>query len=375
MRVLFLAMVVIAFEVCAFVMAWGVGWLVQPYWQNVRRRVMFIILLIAQLFLSSLLFGQFRVALGFLAVAWLVVLTVVVVCAVSWLAQKVKLNRQKWFVVGVRFLAVAVFAGFLGVSVYNAYTPVVRHISVHIDKPMAKPLRLAVASDLHLGTWIGEGQLQKMAQILRQEQVDIVLMPGDVMDDDTVVYDAQNMHDAMVKVVSATTSGAVASLGNHDLYKMEARSSIAQAIRATGTVLLDDRATVLEINGVPVSMIGRIDDHQTDRKTTAELIKQLPEAALENPVILLDHRPSQVEDNVKLPIDVQVSGHTHNGQVFPANLIVKAINRIAYGYEKINGTHIVVSSGFGFWGVPLRLGSQSEIWVIELNGQAPHNTP
>lgn len=369
MRVLFLAMVVIAFEVCAFVMAWGVGWLVQPYWQDVRRRAVFITLLIAQLFLSGLLFGQFRVALGFLAVAWLVVLTVVVVCSVSWLAQKVRFNRQKWFVVGVRFLAVAVFVGFLGVSVYNAYTPVVRHISVHIDKPMAKPLRLAVASDLHLGTWIGESQLQKMAQILRQEQVDLVLMPGDVMDDDTVVYDAQNMHDAMVKVVSATTSGAVASLGNHDLYKMEARSSIAQAIRATGTVLLDDRATVLEINGVSVSVIGRIDDHQTDRKTTAELMEQLPEAALENPVILLDHRPSQIENNVKLPIDLQVSGHTHNGQVFPANVIVKAINRVAYGYEKINDTHIVVSSGFGFWGVPLRLGSQSEIWVIELRGK------
>ncbi|WP_220089302.1 hypothetical protein [Moraxella ovis] len=64
-----------------------------------------------------------------------------------------------------------------------------------------------------------------------------------------------------------------------------------------------------------------------------------------------------------------MSGHTHNGQIFPANFIVKMLNRVSYGHKEINNTHVIVSSGYGFWGIPFRLGSQSEVWVIELSGK------
>lgn len=84
---------------------------------------------------------------------------------------------------------------------------------------------------------------------------------------------------------------------------------------------------------------------------------------------ILDHEPNEIEKNVQLPIDLQVSGHTHNGQIFPANFIVKFINRLGYGYERINNTDVIVSSGYGFWGVPFRLGSQAELWVIDLVGK------
>ena len=66
---------------------------------------------------------------------------------------------------------------------------------------------------------------------------------------------------------------------------------------------------------------------------------------------------------------MQVSGHVHNGQIFPANFIVQRLNRIAYGYGKINDSHFFVTSGFGFWGVPFRLGSQSEVWIIDVKGK------
>jgi len=88
----------------------------------------------------------------------------------------------------------------------------------------------------------------------------------------------------------------------------------------------------------------------------------------EQPIVLLDHRPSDIEAHSQLPIDLQVSGHTHNGQIFPANFIVSAINRLGYGYEAIGKGHFVVSSGYGFWGIPFRLGSRSEIWLINLVG-------
>ena len=84
----------------------------------------------------------------------------------------------------------------------------------------------------------------------------------------------------------------------------------------------------------------------------------------------MDHRPSDIEAHSKLPIDLQVSGHVHKGQIFPANLLAEYVNRRAYGHEKIGFGHYVVTSGYGFWGVPLRLGSQAEVWVIDVKGKS-----
>ena len=102
------------------------------------------------------------------------------------------------------------------------------------------------------------------------------------------------------------------------------------------------------------------------RLKSAELLKQ---ADTSKPVVLLDHRPSEIELHSTLPIDIQVSGHVHNGQIFPANFIVRAINRLHYGYEKIGNGHFFVTSGYGFWGIPLRLGSQSEVLIIDVEGR------
>ena len=113
-------------------------------------------------------------------------------------------------------------------------------------------------------------------------------------------------------------------------------------------------------------MVGRNDDTDKNRPSTAKLLEN---QNTELPVLLMDHRPTGIEEHAKLPVDVQVSGHVHNGQVAPANLIVRLLNRVHYGYEQINNGHFFVTSGYGFWGVPLRLGSQSEVWIIEVKGK------
>ncbi|WP_323843660.1 metallophosphoesterase [Moraxella sp. Pampa] len=369
MRMVFLVMLVVLFELCSYVVARGLFWLVQPYLSIGRTVIILATIVISNLFLLPLFFGQFRLVVGYLAVLWLGVLAMLIVFTISFLAQKLMPFSGWSFDVGIRLFGVLIFGGLLGLSVYNAYSPTVRHLSIQIDKPMANPVRLAMVSDLRLGSLFGARQLHQLADILRTEKVDTLLIPGDIMDDNTKAYEMQNMKSAFGDVVRATKNGVFASLGNHDLYDIKSRQAIVNAVRATKTVLLDDKVGVFEVGGVPLSIIGRYDDHVIDRKTTTELMAQLPKEALKNPVILLDHRPSQIDDNVALPIDLQVSGHTHHGQVFPANLIVKILYRVAYGHEKIDSTHIIVSSGYGFWGVPFRLGSQSEIWVIEMHGK------
>ena len=125
--------------------------------------------------------------------------------------------------------------------------------------------------------------------------------------------------------------------------------------------LLNDDVLCINHQDQPVWLIGRFDNHKRERVATTELLSQVDTTV---PVILLDHRPSDIIEHSKLPIDLQVSGHTHDGQIFPANFIVRAINRLGYGYEAIGFGHFVVSSGYGFWGIPFRLGSRSEVWLI-----------
>ena len=265
---------------------------------------------------------------------------------------------------GLRILALAVFIGLFVYALYSAYAPVVRELSIDIDKPLAKPLRIAVASDLHIGRLFGIGAIDRLHGLIVQHKADILLMPGDIMDDNTQAFTKYKMAENLAELCKSLPYGVYATLGNHDLYGHE--QPIVQALRAAGVQLLNDEVIRLTHQGQAFWLMGRFDNHKRQRVPTTDLLAQVNSA---EPLILLDHRPSDIAEHSQMPIDLQLSGHTHNGQIFPANFIVSAINRLGYGYEVINDSHFVVSSGYGFWGIPFRLGSRSEIWLITLTGQ------
>jgi len=263
----------------------------------------------------------------------------------------------------LRALAVVVFLGLFIFSLYSAYVPIVRHLSISIDKPLAKPLRIAVASDLHLGRLFGVTAIDRLTRLMNSTRADMLLMPGDIMDDNTDAFNDYSMENNLAELCANLPYGVYATLGNHDLYGHE--RPISQALRDAGVHLLNDDVFCIEHEGQKVWLVRRFDNHKRQRVATIDL---LAKADTSQPVILLDHRPSDIDEHSQLPIDLQVSGHTHNGQVFPANFIVSAINRLGYGYEAIGQGHFVVSSGYGFWGIPFRLGSRSEVWLINVSG-------
>lgn len=250
------------------------------------------------------------------------------------------------------------FSAFVGLSVYNAYVPKVVHYSISLDKPLSEPLRIGLASDTHLGTLFGAKQLERLAEIFAQEKVDLILLPGDVMDDNLNAFQAENMLPHLAKLRAPL--GVYATLGNHDFFGSQ--YAIAQEIQRAGIRVLWDQA--LEIEG-KFTLIGRNDDLVKTRPSTEILLQGVNQQL---PIFLLDHRPTEIEKHSKLPIDLQVSGHTHKGQIFPANLITALIYRLDYGYEKIGLGHYVVTSGYGFWGIPMRLGSQSEVVILDVTG-------
>lgn len=375
MRYAFILTIIVLLELFSTGAALSLQWWLQPWIDSTTTSIavwigVFLITHVLLLLSVTKLFSNsYRWMSGWMLVMHFMMLTAVatgILYGGSWLLTPLldsTLDHSEIIAAGLRIFALLFFIGLFAYALYSAYIPVVRELSIHIHKPLNNPLRIAVASDLHLGRLFGNKAIERLHTMLSKYQADILLMPGDIMDDNTQAFNTYNMKDSLAKLVASLPYGVYATLGNHDLYGHE--QPISDSLRAAGVQLLNDEATHFNHQGEVIWLMGRFDNHKRQRVATTELLAQVNSA---EPVVLLDHRPSAIIEHSQLPIDLQVSGHTHNGQIFPANFIVSAINRLGYGYEAIGKGHFVVSSGYGFWGIPFRLGSRSEIWIINLTG-------
>ncbi|MFC6380192.1 metallophosphoesterase [Psychrobacter glacincola] len=375
MRYAFILTIIALLELFSMGAALSLQWWLQPWIGSTTTSVavwigVFLIThVLLLLSITKLLANSYRWMSGWMLVMHFIMLTAVatgVIYGGFWLLIPLldsTIDHSEMIAIGLRTFALLFFIALFVYSLYSAYIPVVRELSITIHKPLKNPLRIAVASDLHLGRLFGNKAIERLRIMLSKHQADILLMPGDIMDDNTQAFNTYNMKDSLAKLVASLPYGVYATLGNHDLYGHE--QPISDSLRAAGVQLLNDEVTHLNHQGEVVWLMGRFDNHKHQRVATSELLAQVTSA---EPVILLDHRPSAILEHSQLPIDLQVSGHTHNGQIFPVNFIVNAINRLGYGYEAIGEGHFVVSSGYGFWGIPFRLGSRSEIWIINLIG-------
>lgn len=220
-------------------------------------------------------------------------------------------------------------------------------------------------SDIHLGDIIGNNRLDKMVTKINSLNPDIVLIAGDLIDSDLDSVTRESMLDKLKEIESKY--GTYFSLGNHDFYTGRAEG-LTELVNYENTIVVRDN--ILLINN-DFYLIGR-DDATTNRlgaprKTIPEIISTSPDFDDTKATILIDHNPDHIEDSIDNNIDLQVSGHTHKGQMFPINFITNSIFDIHYGYGKFKNTNVVVSSGFGTWGPPIRLGSRSEIVQINLH--------
>lgn len=378
MRYVFFIVIILLLELFSLGAALSLQWWIAPWTKLASQTMaMIVVFLISNglllLSVSKLLKNSYRWVSGWMLAMHFMVLTAAIISLIygaGWVTMTMFDSATIFAMpaisvaLGLRGLALLVFIGLFVYALYSAYIPKVRHLTVTINKPLLKPLRIAVASDLHLGRLFGNKAIDRLQRLITQSQADMLLMPGDIMDDNTQAFSDYNMAANLARLCASLPYGVYATLGNHDLYGHE--KPITESLRNAGVQLLNDEVLCLDYKGQPMWLVGRFDNHKRQRVATTELLAQVN---TEEPVILLDHRPSDIIEHSLLPIDLQLSGHTHNGQIFPANFIVSSINRLGYGYEAIGKGHFVVSSGYGFWGIPFRLGSRSEIWLISLSGQ------
>ena len=376
MRYAFIITIIVLLQLFSFGAALSLEWWLQPWSNPALHTVPWIMVFaITNSLLLLTVIKLFSNSYRWIS-AWMLVMHFMMLTALStsllyaglWLLSELSSSTfydSGILAIGLRIFALLFFIVLFVYSLYSAYVPVVRKLSIKINKPLNNPLRIAVASDLHLGRLFGNKAIARLHALINRHQVDILLMPGDIMDDNTKAFTDYNIAEKLAELCKILPYGVYATLGNHDLYGHE--QPISQALQDAGVQLLNDDVTCLSHQGQPIWLLGRFDNHKRQRIATTELLAQVNTT---EPVILLDHRPSDIMAHSQLSIDLQVSGHTHNGQIFPANFIVNAINRLGYGYEQIGTGHFVVSSGYGFWGIPFRLGSRSEIWLITLISKA-----
>jgi predicted MPP superfamily phosphohydrolase len=243
---------------------------------------------------------------------------------------------------------------------YRFNHPQIVTLNLTSDKPSQhKKLKIVAASDIHLGISIDKKDLQGYIKMINDQHPDLVLLAGDISDRSIVPLIRQNMADDL-RAIKAPL-GVYAINGNHDLYA-ETPNATAEYLRSAGINVLVDEASLVANNSLYV--IGRDDRTSQHRKKLAEIVNGLDK---NKTMILLDHQPFHLEEAEQNNIDLQISGHTHDGQFFPGHYFVGRMFEKGYGYLRKGKTQYYVSSGLGIWGPQYRIGTQSELVVINLS--------
>ena len=241
---------------------------------------------------------------------------------------------------------------------------------VKIDKSAkVNKLRIVQLSDIHINDMTSSDRIQDMVDKVNQLNADFIVITGDTLDRRLQPFTEKGFDKQFQQFKSKY--GTYIIFGNHEYLNIKEENNHEQDIinafkHANMKVLKDD---VVHLDNVGITFIGR-DDFSSSRYDIkrASLPDLMMFSNTNKPIILLDHQPHDLDKPANLGVDLMISGHTHAGQVFPINLIEKLIYKNNYGIYKNTKQHFtsIVSSGFGFWGPPIRLMTRSEIVVIDV---------
>jgi predicted MPP superfamily phosphohydrolase len=283
----------------------------------------------------------------------------------------------------------------LGVTVtvagrVHAQQIVVKTVDINIDKRSGiADLNAVLITDLHMGAQVDKAAVAKMVTAVNALHPDVIFIAGDLFDNN---FDALVDPEGVAALFRTfqTQYGVYACLGNHDVDGMSisdvasgtagSYDKIEAFLADAGMILLDDASApvpymadlteevILSGYGVDFYVIGRKEPYpvgmsKVERKPIEAFIPIHSQA----PVIVLDHRPDEIDETIAAGADLVLSGHTHKGQVFPGNILLRLFNKYTYGVYTLNGGTGIVTSGIGTWGPPYRIASDCEIMQMKLH--------
>lgn len=225
----------------------------------------------------------------------------------------------------------------------------------------AAPLRIVAAADWHLGTRIGRSRAENFVRIVNAQNPDVVVIAGDLIDGALAPVEAEKLDEVLRKI--SAPLGVFATLGNHEYFSGDLRRAEAFMRRAGIRLLQDGSVLVGRDDGKKIFLVGRDDATNFRRAPLAKLLEKRPAGV---PVFVSDHQPRAAGEAVAAGADFVFCGHTHGGQLWPVTWLVGFFNPHVYGLWRQAGTCGYVTSGTGLWHIPYRIGSDSEIVVIDV---------
>ncbi len=287
---------------------------------------------------------------------------------------KAKKNRLAYFVFSLVLVSLVMAYGN-----YRFWNPVVTEMDMSISKESpVKNLRIVVATDIHAGYLIDKEIVSMYVDKIMEQKPDLILLVGDIVDYDVKSLYEQRMETEFLRLKAPY--GVYASTGNHEYIELdEAKDEkILWLSEKAGLTMLRDTAVLVDS---AFYIVGREDDMCKTRKNLPEIMQGVNKNL---PVIVMNHEPHQLQEEVDAAADIALYGHTHNGQFFPNNAIMKLSSmlynakiipennksrfmyELPFGYKKKENTHVYVSSGLGLAGPQFRIGTISEIVVLNV---------
>jgi len=268
-------------------------------------------------------------------------------------ALKERPLRNRLFLIVIVFSVIVVV---LGIVNFNTIRTTEYSITVPGRSSDLKNLRIAFVADFHLEEKTPVRFVESFVRKIGTINPDLVLFGGDITEGGRMGPHMVKFENILKKV--NTRYGVYGVLGNHDGY---GRGNVDAFLANSGIVILKDSITIIANS---FAIAGRHDSRVKERQSAEMLVGLAP---VELPLILVDHRPTELDQISKTRADIAMSGHVHNGQLFPINFIMKRLYELSYGHLKKGNTHFFVTSGIRLWGPPVRTVGKSEILVVDVN--------
>ncbi|MBQ0079506.1 MAG: metallophosphoesterase [Eubacterium sp.] len=329
-------------------------------------------------YLCNVWIGIFVYTLIFLAVGEAVTF-------ILWVTKKLRRTDAGYgkYVLVKGIAVAALVAGFSIYGVVHAQHVYLQEYDVDIAKesPLGDGYKIALISDLHIGYSVDNELMSQMVDVINQQNPDLVVVAGDIIDNE---FYAIAEPDKIAETLAGINAkdGVYGVYGNHEvaeklvggftLYKpekIEVQDDVSQMMDAANINILEDEMVTIG----DMQLVGRIDGEKPNGQVLHEGEQRLsPEewtAKLDKnkPIVFLDHEPDDLPDKAEAGVDVDLCGHTHDGQVFPGNLTINLFWDNAYGFKKFGDMNSVVSSGVGVWGPAMRVGTNSEVVIVNVN--------
>ncbi len=287
----------------------------------------------------------------------LIILREIIWYALYYISRKPELSPDNIALLNRNNLLTLILA--LVISLYSVWeankTPAIKEITL-TDSKIKQDTKIVVASDLHIDKATPLWQIKNIVNAINSQNPEYILLIGDIIDD---IPD--NLNQEMAELTKLKAKKVFISFGNHEFYNAPAKWMIKftklgfEVLHNTGTAIGD---TGIYIGGIPDANSANVNFAKVLYKTNEKQYK-----------ILMSHAPKIADTLEKGQFDLQLSGHTHGGQIFPFNFLAKEFNGYLAGMYEVNGNRLYITRGAGYWGPPMRFLAPADITVINLKAE------